>query len=143
MQYSPPMHASGYDGRPMVPYSAFGEPGHHNGIMMTEGLAKTLFRLVEGGKRFQYNQNSFGVWHDEGLRADDTFKICKKVFVTTAGRQRGVAFPWPWRVVNARAYTAFPIVAFANDSRRTRRLLLCVAELARWGRHIKHRREPA
>ena len=84
----PPLHTKKYDGRPMVPYSAFGEPGHHNGIMMTEALAKSLFGLVEGGKRFEYNQKSFAAWHDEGLRADDTFKICKKVFVTTSARKR-------------------------------------------------------
>ncbi|CAJ1937205.1 unnamed protein product [Cylindrotheca closterium] len=87
-----PLHARDgkgqYDGRPIVPYSAFGAAGHHNGIMMTEGLAKTLFRLVEGGKRFQYNQNSFAAWHDGGLRADDTFKLPKKVYVTTSGGNR-------------------------------------------------------
>ncbi|CAJ1956291.1 unnamed protein product [Cylindrotheca closterium] len=85
---SPPLHCTSYDGRPIIPYSAFGEAGHHNGIMMTENLAKTLFRLVEGGKRLQYNQNLFAAWQDEGLRADDTFKICKKVHVTTSGKKR-------------------------------------------------------
>ncbi|CAJ1932110.1 unnamed protein product [Cylindrotheca closterium] len=65
----PPLHCTSYNGRPIIPYSAFGEAGHHNGIMMTENLAKTLFRLVEGGKRLQYNQNSFAAWQDEGLRA--------------------------------------------------------------------------
>ena len=44
----PPLHATKYDGRPMVPYSAFGESGHHNGIMMTEGLAKT-YRATNAG----------------------------------------------------------------------------------------------
>lgn len=83
-----PLHAWGYDGSPMAPYSAFGEPGHHNGILMTKNLARQLFYLVEGGKRMEYNQNSFGMNHDHGLRVDDTYKICKKVKVTTAGRQR-------------------------------------------------------
>jgi len=83
-----PLHTTGYRGQPCVRYSAFGESGHYNGILMTDLQARTLFELLEGGKRFEYNQNSFAAWHDDGLSADDTFKIAKKVHVTTSGKQR-------------------------------------------------------
>ena len=39
----PPLHANNYKGTPMVPYSAFGRTGYHNGIVMTQKLAKAIF----------------------------------------------------------------------------------------------------
>ena len=81
----PPLHASNYNGSPLVPYSAFGSAGFHNGIVMTPKLAKAIFiHVLE--VREKYMQNSFQAWHDEGMSIDDTHKLTKKIFVNTTGR---------------------------------------------------------
>ena len=72
------MGCDGYQGDHVEPYSAFGENGYHNGILMTENLAKKIFLELEEGKRGTYIQNSFQVWHDDGMTVDDTHKITKK-----------------------------------------------------------------
>ena len=83
----PPLHANNYKGTPMVPYSAFGRTGYHNGIVMTQKLAKTIFfHVMEVRER--YMQASFQAWHDEGMSVDDTHKLTKKIFVNTSGRSR-------------------------------------------------------
>jgi hypothetical protein len=54
----PPLHASNYKGMPMVPYSAFGRAGYHNGIVMTQKFVKAIFiHVMEVGER--YMQASF------------------------------------------------------------------------------------
>ena len=83
----PPLHANNYKGTPMVPYSAFGRTGYHNGIVMTPKFAKTIFiHVMEIRER--YMQASFQAWHDEGMSIDDTHKLTKKIFVNTSGRSR-------------------------------------------------------
>ena len=83
----PPLHAWGYSGCPMVPYSAFGEPGQHNGLKMTERFVKAIFNL-DMTARGKYTESSFQARHDEGCSIDDTFKYPNKIFVNTTGRSR-------------------------------------------------------
>jgi hypothetical protein len=83
----PPLCANGYDGTPLTPYSAFGKAGEHNGILMTEKLAKAVFNVAME-QREPYMQRSFQSVYDEGLSADDTYKFSNRVFVNTSGRSR-------------------------------------------------------
>jgi hypothetical protein len=82
-----PLHVNGYNGMLIIPYSAFGEPGEHNGFLMTERLCKAIFN-VDMAPREPYMQSSFQAWNDEGMSADDMHKFMKKLFVNTSGRSR-------------------------------------------------------
>ena len=95
-----PIGCDGYKGDSVEPYSAFGEVGYHNGILMTENLARNIFLELEEGKRGLYIQNSFQAWHDEGMTVDDTHKITKKIFVNTSGRSRVCPFTAMMTVLN-------------------------------------------
>ena len=50
-----PLSCNGYQGECFEPYSAFGEIGYHNGILMTEEYARNIVLAVEEKKRSIYS----------------------------------------------------------------------------------------
>jgi hypothetical protein len=81
----PPLHANGYDGTPLTPYSSFGKTGEHNGILMTENLAKAIFNVAMMHREPYMQRRSFQSVYGKGLPADGTYKFSNQVFVNTSG----------------------------------------------------------
>jgi hypothetical protein len=83
----PPLRANGYDRTPLTPYLSFGKAGAHNGILMTENLAKAIFNVAMMHHE-PHMQRSIQSVYDKGLLGDDTYKFLNRVFVNTSGCSR-------------------------------------------------------
>ena len=125
-----PLCSFGYNGSPILPYSAFGESGYHHGIQMTKNHAKTLFLLIESqNSREKYIKNSFQAWHDDGMTVDDTHKITKKVFVNTTGKTRVRPFTAVMTVLNKLGKIVSSRYKYSKGHNETKAILLGIKEI--------------
>ena len=74
-----PVSAIGYRGQDIIPYSAFSEPGEHNGIRLSAARVANSFSVFMEKVLEVYMQGSFECNQDEQIAIDATFKYWSKV----------------------------------------------------------------